>query len=104
MGALGTRHSPRPLFGRNCSCTTRAHRAAGMRGRVGKQCGCLKVESVAIHDCERAMTMRRPRARGAHNHPQPVGAEVVSHYAKMRGRGVWVPAFAGTTQNEGSVF
>ena len=30
-GAVGARHSPRPLFRANGSCTTRAHRAARMR-------------------------------------------------------------------------
>jgi hypothetical protein len=35
-GALGTRHSPRPLFGRYVLATARARRAAG-RGSLGKE-------------------------------------------------------------------
>src|SRR5258706_3216272 len=39
-GALGTRHSLRPLIsGRKDSCTTRAPRAAGSRRRI---CNCLR--------------------------------------------------------------
>src|ERR1700676_3696533 len=32
--------------------------------------------------------------------PQRAGAKVVSHGPKMPGRGVWVPASAGTTRGE----
>jgi hypothetical protein len=45
-GATGTRHSPRPLFGAEFSCTTRAHRAAGTRSCVGECAGA--VPSVVI--------------------------------------------------------
>src|SRR3981081_1840918 len=39
---------PHALCWAKGSCTTRALRAAGMRSCVGHQCGCLKIESVAI--------------------------------------------------------
>ena len=41
--------------------------------------------------------MRRPCESRDPSPPSFVGAEAVSHRAKTRGRGVWVPAFAGTT-------
>src|SRR5258708_33740871 len=38
-----------------------------------------------------------PRTRGPHNHRRAFSREVVAHRPSMRGFGVWVPAFAGTT-------
>src|SRR5260370_42549772 len=45
-GALGTRHSLRPRFGPKDSCTTRTHRAAGMRNCILR--GFLKIGSEIV--------------------------------------------------------
>src|SRR5450631_3263272 len=38
-----------------------------------------------------------PAKAGTHSHRGQLGAEAVNQRAKTHGRGVWVPAFAGTT-------
>jgi hypothetical protein len=71
-GALGTRHSPRPLFWAKDSCTTRAHRAARMRKRGSHL---VVVQSFSDpHGEERVFARLEPRgARGPSFETRPEG-------------------------------
>ena len=86
-GALGTRHSPRPLFSR---VVVGKPRAFSRRENV---IGCLKIKS----------EIQRRRARQAKRDPGPITtslsccAKVIEQRLSKDGHGVWVPAFAGTT-------
>ena len=86
-GAASTRSSLRPLFrGPRLRCKPRAHRAARSRTCVGS----LKLNPKALPS---SLRTQGPIATGRNCFVR----SVLSVFFNNNGRGVWVPAFAGTT-------
>ena len=89
-GAAGTRLSLRPLFFEG---QTFVHSLGAIAPRDGGRLSWL----FEISRSE-AITLSSLRNAGTHNHRRWFEQKPLAHGAKTRGRGVWVPAFAGTTR------
>jgi hypothetical protein len=104
-GASSARHSLRPLMFRMAQRTAQLGYAPRDRGGV---CGGLRGRCRPLCHRPRRRTIQYSREvvmelkiRGVLDHPlSRVMTATDSHRAQPPGRGVWVPAFAGTTTNE----